>query len=37
MAGEVSEGRRFDIGYVDGITHVLGMPEKPVPNGVNAG
>jgi tRNA-binding protein len=37
MAGEISEGMLFDIGYVDGITLVLAMPEAPVPNGVRAG
>jgi tRNA-binding EMAP/Myf-like protein len=37
MAGEVSEGMLFDIGYADGITPVLAVPEKPVPNGARAG
>lgn len=37
MAGEISEGMLFDIGYADGITPVLAMPERPVPNGVRAG
>lgn len=37
MAGIVSEGMLFDIGYEDGITPVLAVPEKPVPNGVRAG
>jgi methionine--tRNA ligase beta chain len=37
MAGAVSEGMLFDIGYEDGITPVLAVPEKPVPNGVRAG
>ena len=37
MAGVVSEGMLFDIGYEDGITPVLAQPEKPVPNGVRAG
>lgn len=37
MAGEISEGMLFDIGYEDGITPVLAQPEKPVPNGVRAG
>jgi tRNA-binding EMAP/Myf-like protein len=37
MMGEVSEGMLFDIGYADGITPVLAMPEKPVPNGARAG
>ena len=37
MMGEVSEGMLFDIGYEDGVTPVLAMPEKPVPNGTRAG
>ena len=37
MMGEVSEGMLFDIGYADGITPVLAVPEKPVPNGARAG
>jgi tRNA-binding protein len=37
MMGEVSEGMLFDIGYADGITPVLSVPEKPVPNGTRAG
>jgi len=37
MAGETSEGMLFDIGFVDGITPVLAVPERPVPNGVRAG
>jgi methionine--tRNA ligase beta chain len=37
MAGEVSEGMLFDIGYADGITPVLAVPEKPVPDGSRAG
>ena len=37
MAGHVSEGMLFDIGYEDGITPVLAVPEKPVPNGSRAG
>ncbi len=37
MAGIVSEGMLFDIGYEDGITPVLAVPEKPVPDGVRAG
>jgi len=37
MAGEVSEGMLFDIGYADGITPVLAMPESPVPDGTRAG
>jgi len=37
MAGEVSEGMLFDIGYADGITPVLATPEKSVPAGARAG
>jgi tRNA-binding protein len=37
MAGELSEGMLFDIGYPDGITPVLALPEKPIPNGTRAG
>lgn len=37
MAGEMSEGMLFDIGYADDITPVLAVPERPVPNGIRAG
>ncbi len=37
MMGETSEGMLFDIGYADGLTPVLAMPERPVPNGARAG
>ena len=37
MMGETSEGMLFDIGYADGITPVLAIPECPVPNGSRAG
>ena len=37
MAGEISEGMLFDIGYADGIIPVLAQPEKPVPNGTRVG
>src|SRR6516162_3112672 len=37
MAGLVSEGMLFDIGYLDGITPVLAMPETQVPDGTRAG
>ncbi len=37
MAGVVSEGMLFDIGYEDGIVPVLAQPEKMVPNGTRAG
>lgn len=35
--GEMSEGMLFDIGYNNEIIPVLAVPEKVVPNGVNAG
>jgi methionine--tRNA ligase beta chain len=37
MAGEVSEGMLFDLGYADGITPALALPETPVPDGTRAG
>lgn len=37
MAGEVSEGMIYDIGYEDGIVPVLAVPEHTVPNGVRLG
>jgi len=37
MAGEISEGMLYDIGFEDGLTPVLATPEKPVPNGTRVG
>lgn len=37
MAGQLSEGMVFDIGYEDGITPVLAVPESVVPNGSRLG
>jgi tRNA-binding protein len=37
MAGIVSEGMLFDIGYADGIRPVLAVPESGVPDGTKAG
>jgi tRNA-binding protein len=37
MRGVVSEGMLFDIGYPDGITPVLALPEYSVPDGTRAG
>ena len=37
MAGEVSEGMLFDIGFADGIVPALAVPERAVPDGVRAG
>ena len=36
MAGEVSQGMLFDIGFADGVRPVLAVPEQAVPNGVRA-
>ena len=36
MAGEISEGMLFDLGYADGLTPALAVPERPVPNGTRA-
>jgi tRNA-binding protein len=37
MAGELSEGMLFDIGYADKINPALAVPERPLPNGTRAG
>ena len=37
MAGEVSQGMLFDIGYSDGVTPCLAVPERAVPDGARAG
>jgi tRNA-binding protein len=37
MAGEISEGMLFDIGYADGVAPALAVPERLVPNGTRAG
>jgi tRNA-binding protein len=37
MAGQVSEGMLLDIGFADGVTPVLAVPETPVPDGTRAG
>jgi tRNA-binding protein len=37
MAGMISEGMLLDIGYADGITPVLAVPETHVPDGSRAG
>lgn len=37
MAGEVSQGMLFDIGFEDKIMPCLAMPERQVPNGCRAG
>ena len=37
MAGQVSEGMLLDIGYADGLTPALAVPERSLPDGVRAG
>ena len=37
MMGEISEGMLFDIGYADGLTPVLAIPERQIPDGARAG
>lgn len=37
MLGEVSEGMLLDVGYADGVTTALAVPERKVPNGARAG
>ena len=37
MMGETSEGMLFDIGYADGLTPALAVPERAMPNGARAG
>ncbi|MGW8192824.1 MAG: tRNA-binding protein [Desulforhopalus sp.] len=37
MAGEISQGMLFDIGYGDKIVPCLAIPEVSVPNGSRAG
>ena len=37
MAGEISQGMLFDLGYADGILPALATPERPMPNGARAG
>jgi tRNA-binding protein len=37
MAGEVSEGMLFDIGYADGLAPALAIAESPLPDGTRAG
>lgn len=37
MAGELSQGMLFDIGYADKIKPCLAIPEEAVPNGSRAG
>jgi methionine--tRNA ligase beta chain len=37
MAGELSEGMLFDIGYADGLPPALAVPERALPDGARAG
>lgn len=37
MAGLESQGMLFDLGFEDGVTPVLAVPESPVPDGTRAG
>jgi tRNA-binding protein len=37
MAGEVSEGMLFDVGYADGLLPALAVPERLVPDGARVG
>jgi tRNA-binding protein len=37
MAGEISEGMLFDIGYADALTPALAVPERPMPDGARVG
>jgi tRNA-binding protein len=37
MAGEMSEGMVLDIGYADGLTPALAVPERALPDGARAG
>jgi tRNA-binding protein len=37
LMGELSEGMLLDIGDADGLTPVLAIPERPVPDGTRAG
>lgn len=37
IMGQVSEGMLFDIGYADGLTPVLAVPERRIPDGTRAG
>ena len=37
MRGVMSEGMLFDLGYADGVTPALAVPERTVPDGTRAG
>jgi tRNA-binding protein len=37
MAGETSEGMLCDLGYADGLSPALAVPERAMPDGTRAG
>jgi tRNA-binding protein len=37
MAGLMSEGMLFDMGFADGLSPALAVPERPMPAGTRAG
>jgi methionine--tRNA ligase beta chain len=37
MAGLVSDGMLFDLGFADGLSPALAVPERPMPPGTRAG
>src|SRR6266513_2973628 len=37
MAGLTSEGMLLDLGYADGISPAIAIPERPMPDGTRAG
>src|ERR1700687_1157788 len=37
LLGQISQGMLFDIGYADGLTPVLAVPERQIPDGARAG
>ncbi len=37
MAGIMSEGMLFDVGYADHLSPALAIPERPMPDGARAG
>lgn len=37
MMGETSEGMLFDLGFADGLTPALAVPERAVPDATRAG
>jgi len=37
MMGQLSQGMIIDLGYEDGLTPALAVPERPLPNGTRLG